>query len=259
MFPILFKIGPLTLHTYGMLISLGFIAGISLAIYLGKKEDIAKEKILDIGFYTLLSAIIGSRLFFVLIEYEDFIKNPIDIFKIWEGGLVFFGGLLLAVPVLLIYLKQNRLPALKTFDLLAPCVAIGHAIGRIGCFSAGCCYGKPTSLPWGITFTSPDSMALRGIPLHPTQLYESFAEIGIFIFLLFLRKHKGFNGQIFWTYVLLYSFARFVIEFFRGDTVRGFIYDGFSIAQGMSITLFVASIVFLLYLHKKQRELNKNG
>ena len=120
MYPILFKIGPLTLYTYGVLISLGFIVGIALTLHLGKKEGFAKEKILDIGFYALIAAIIGSRLLFVLIEYKYFIKNPLDIFKIWEGGLVFFGGLLLVVLVLLIYLKKNALPLWKTLDLFAP-------------------------------------------------------------------------------------------------------------------------------------------
>lgn len=253
MFPVLFKIGPLTLHTYGVLISLGFIAGISLALYLGRQQGIAKEKILDIGFYTLLAAIIGSRMFFVLIEYKYFIKHPLDILKIWEGGLVFFGGLFLAVPALLIYFKKNALPVWKTLDLLAPCLALGHAIGRLGCFSAGCCHGKPTNLPWGITFTDPGSMAITGIPLHPTQLYESFSELGIFIFLMFLRKREGFNGRVFWIYALLYSTVRFIIEFFRGDAGRGFIYNGFSIAQGMSIILFLTAISFILFLRNKPR------
>ncbi|MEE8328568.1 MAG: prolipoprotein diacylglyceryl transferase, partial [Thermodesulfovibrionia bacterium] len=254
MYPILFKIGPVTLHTYGVLIALGFIVGIVLALHLGKEEGFVKEKILDIGFYALIAAIIGSRLLFVFIEYKHFIKNPIDIFKIWEGGLVFFGGLLLTVPVLLIYLKKNALPVWKTLDLFAPSLAIGHAIGRIGCFSAGCCYGKPTDLPWGITFNDPNSMAITGIPLHPTQLYESFAEFGIFIFLMVLRKHKGFDGQIMWTYVLLYSAARFIIEFVRGDRIRGFIYGDFSIAQGISVVLFLVALIFLLYNRREKTE-----
>lgn len=246
MYPILFKIGPLTIHTYGVMIALGFIAAITLAIHLGRNEGIAKEKILDIGFYMLLSAIIGSRLFFVIIEYEYFIKNPSDILKIWEGGLVFYGGLFLAIIVLLIYLRKNSLPVFKTLDLLSPSLALGHAIGRLGCFSAGCCHGKPTDLPWGVVFNDPHTLAIRGIYLHPTQLYESFAEFMIFIFLMFLRKRKSFDGRVFWTYVLLYSVARFIIEIFRGDRARGFIYSDFSVAQGISAVLFLTSITFLI-------------
>lgn len=253
MYPLLLKIGPLTLHTYGVLIALGFIIGIVLAVRLGEKEGIVKEKILDMGFYALIAAIVGSRLLFVLIKYEYFIENPIDIFKLWEGGLVFYGGLFLAVLALLFYFKKNALPTWKTLDVFAPSLAIGHAVGRIGCFSAGCCHGKPTDLPWGVTFNDPNSLAITGIPLHPTQLYESVAEVGIFIYLMLLRKHKSFDGQIALTYVLLYSIARFIIEFFRGDNrARGFIYNDFSIAQGLSVVLFLAAIIFMLLLRSKQ-------
>ncbi len=252
MHPILYEIGPFTLHTYGVLLALGFLAGITLALHLGKKEGFPKEKIVDIGFYSLLAAIVGSRLLFVIIEYKHFIENPIDIFKLWEGGLVFFGGLLLAFFVLLIYFKKNALPLWKTLDLFAPSLAIGHAIGRLGCFSAGCCHGKPTNVPWGVTFDNPDSLAILGTPLHPTQLYGAGSELVIFIFLMLLRRRKSFNGQIFWTYVLLYSVARFIIEFFRGDRARGFIYNDFSIAQGISGVLFLAAIIFIVSLRSKQ-------
>ncbi len=252
MHPILYEIGPFTLHTYGVLVALGFLAGITLALHLGKKEGFPKEKIVDIGFYSLLAAIVGSRLLFVVIEYKHFIENPIDIFKLWEGGLVFFGGLLLAFFVLVIYFKKHVLPLWKTLDLFAPSLAIGHAIGRLGCFSAGCCHGKPTNVPWGITFDNPDSLAILGTPLHPTQLYESGSELVIFIFLMLLRRRKSFNGQIFWSYVLLYSVARFIIEFFRGDRARGFIYNDFSIAQSISSVLFLAAIIFIVSLRSKQ-------
>ncbi len=252
MCPIFLKIGPVTLHTYGVLVALGFVVGIVFAVYFGKKEGIAREKILDIGFYTILAAIGGSRLFFVIIEYKYFLKNPIDIFKVWEGGLVFYGGVLLVIPMILIYFKKNALPAWKTLDIFAPSLAIGHAIGRLGCFSAGCCYGKPTDLPWGVTFTDPHSLAIIGIPLHPTQLYESFAEIGNFAVLLILRKYKKFDGQLVWTYVLIYSVIRFIIEFFRGDRARGFIYNGFSIAQVISLGLFLAAIIFIVSHWRKK-------
>ncbi|UCF86866.1 MAG: prolipoprotein diacylglyceryl transferase [Nitrospiraceae bacterium] len=251
MFPILFQIGPVTVHTYGLLVATGFIVGISLAVHFGKKEGLRKETILDIGFYSLVSAIVGSRLLFVLIEYRHFFQNPLEIFKIWEGGLVFYGGLLLVIPVLFFYFKRHTLPTWKMLDILAPCLAIGHAIGRIGCFSAGCCYGRPTQLPWGITFTHPHSMATTGIALHPTQLYESVAEFIIFVFIIAFNRHKRFNGQILWLYILLYSGMRFFIEFFRGDSERGMIYSNFSIAQGVSIALFGAALYFLVSQRRK--------
>lgn len=252
MHPVLFRIGPLSLHTYGVFIALGFIAGLLLALHQGKKEGFPKEKILDVGFYTLLSAIIGSRLFYVFIEYKYYIKNPIDIFKLWQGGLVFFGGLLLALLVLIVYFRKNALPVWKTLDLFAPSLAIGHAIGRLGCFSAGCCHGKPADLPWSVTFTNPDSLAIIGVPVHPTQLYEALSESIIFVILMLVRKYKRFNGQIFWIYTLLYSAVRFTIEFFRGDEARGFIYKNLSIAQGISAVLFITAIFFMVSLRKKK-------
>ena len=246
MYPILFKIGPLTIHTYGALVAVGFLVGLSLAVKLAKKQGIPGEKILDLGVYLLVSAIIGSRLLFVLIEYKYYIKNPLNIFKLWEGGLVFFGGLLAALPVAIFYLRKNAIPLWSTLDIFAPAIAIGHAIGRLGCFSAGCCHGKITYLPWGITFIHPESLAIRGIPLHPTQLYEAFSEFMVFIFLLLWQRHKSYDGELFGLYILLYSLSRFIIEFFRGDEMRGFIFKGFSTAQGISVLLFLGAIIFMI-------------
>ncbi len=254
MYPILIKIGPVTIYAHGVFVALGFVAGILLALSIGQKDGIPKGKIHDMVFYIFIAAIAGSRLFFILTQLEYYTENPLDIVKIWEGGLVFYGGLLFAVPVLFIYLKKNALPVWKTLDVFAPSLAIGHAIGRIGCFFAGSCYGKPTDLPWGVVFNDPNSPAIKGIPLHPTQLYESFAEAGIFIFLMILRRHKIFDGQIMWTYILLYSAARFIIEFFRGDRIRGFIYGDFSIAQGISVVLFFVAVIFLLYNRRGKTE-----
>jgi phosphatidylglycerol:prolipoprotein diacylglycerol transferase len=251
MFPVFFSIGPINIYTYGLLVAAGFSIGIVLALYFGKKQGISRENILDISFYSLVASIIGSRIFFVLIEYKLFINNPLDIFKIWEGGLVFYGGILLVIPVTYLYIRIKSLPLWMTLDLFAPSLAIGHSIGRIGCFSAGCCYGKPTTLPWGVIFSDPNSMAVTGISLHPTQLYESAAELGIFIILIIMRKNKRFDGQLVLSYLLLYSFARFIIEFFRGDIERGIIFNGFSVAQGISIILFMTSLICLKLLRKK--------
>jgi phosphatidylglycerol:prolipoprotein diacylglycerol transferase len=250
-FPVFFTIGTLKIYTYGLLVAAGFSIGVILALYFGKKQGISRENILDISFYSLLAAIIGSRILFVIIEYRLFISNPLDIFKIWEGGLVFYGGILLVIPVIYGYIRKKSLPLWTTLDVFAPSLAIGHSIGRIGCFSAGCCYGKPTTLPWGVVFSDANSMAVTGISLHPTQLYESAAELGIFIILIIMRKHKSFDGQLVLSYLLLYSFARFIIEFFRGDIERGIIINGFSVAQGISIILFIISLICFTALRKK--------
>ena len=253
MYPVLLKFGPLTIHTYGVLVATGFLLGIGLAVLQAKKEGIPSNKIVDLGFYILLSAIIGSRLFFIFINAGHYIKNPLDIFKIWEGGLVFYGGVLLAVPTAIWYVKKNGIGLWNIADVFAPSIAIGHSIGRIGCFFAGCCYGKPAEgLPWAVTFTNPQSLAQIGIPLHPTQLYESAGEFINFLILITLRRYKSFDGQLFLTYVLLYSILRFIVEFFRGDIGRGFIIYNISLSQGLSILMFLIASGGLIVLRKRK-------
>jgi phosphatidylglycerol:prolipoprotein diacylglycerol transferase len=253
MHPILFKIGFLTIHTYGVLVAAGFLLGLGLAVKQAKKEGIPSNKIVDLGFYVLLSALIGSRLLFILINASHYIENPLEIFKIWEGGLVFYGGVLLTVPTFLWYVRKHSLGVWSTADLFAPSLAVAHAIGRIGCFFAGCCYGKPAEgFPWAVTFTDPESLAIIGIPLHPTQLYESLGEFINFFILIILRRYKSFNGQLFMTYILLYSVLRFIVEFYRGDIGRGFIISQLSLSQGISILMFLVAVAGLIVLRKRR-------
>ena len=254
MFPVLIKIGPLTIHTYGFLIATGFLVALSLALREAKKTDLSNESIIDVGFYALFAGIIGSRLFFILTNWQHYWEHPIDMVKIWEGGLVFYGGVLFAVPTIIWYARKKRLPLWQTADIWAPSIAIGHAIGRLGCFCAGCCYGRPAEgVPWAVTFTNPDSLAIIGTPLHPTQLYESAAELLNFLILITFRRHQSFKGQIFLLYILNYSIIRSVVEMFRGDEVRGFLFPGFSYSQAISVAMFVTAIVFLVILSKRKK------
>jgi phosphatidylglycerol:prolipoprotein diacylglycerol transferase len=258
MHPILFRLGPLTIHTYGFLVAAGFLLALVLAVRHARNEGISSNRLVDLGFYILLAAIIGSRLFFIIINAGYYIKNPLDIFKIWEGGLVFYGGVLLAVPTAIWYMKKNGLGIWRTADVFAPSIAIGHALGRLGCFFAGCCYGKSAeSLPWAVTFTDPESLAQIGVPLHPTQLYESAGEFINFLILITLRKYKSFNGQLFITYLLFYSSLRFVVEFFRGDINRGFIIPQLSVSQGISILMFLVAVIGFIIL--RQRNLHEKS
>lgn len=251
MYPDLFKIGPFTLHTYGVMLAAAFFLALAIAVRQAKREGIAPERILDLGLYLLISAIVGSRILFILTEFKYYINHPLKIFMFWEGGLVFFGGLILAIPVGIYYIRKHRLPLWQVADIAAPSVAIAQAVGRLGCFSAGCCYGKPTNLPWAVTFRDPNSLARLDIPLHPTQLYESLGTFLLFLFLISMRKRKSFDGQIFWLYTLLYSVLRFIIEIFRGDQIRGMILGTpLSTSQGIAILLFGISIYMLFRLKK---------
>ena len=253
MHPILIKIGPLTIHTYGVMIASGFLLGLALAVKQAKKQLIEPDKIVDLGFYVLLAAIIGSRLLFVIINAGHYLKNPIDIFKIWEGGLVFYGGVIFAIPTAIWFIRKKGINLGNTADIFAPSLAIAHAIGRLGCFTAGCCYGKHAEgHPLAVTFSDPECLAPTGVPLHPAQLYESAGELINFLILIALRKHQSFKGQIFWTYLLTYSVIRFTVEFFRGDEARGFLAGNISISQGISILMFMSAIIGLLVFRKRQ-------
>ncbi len=251
MYPILLKIGPVTIHTYGFLVASGFLVALWLAVRQAKRTGFPYEKIVDLAFYSLIMAIIGSRVFFIITNWSYFADNLFDIVKIWEGGLVFYGGLIFAVPTAIWYVKRKDLPLWQTADIFAPSVALGHAIGRLGCFASGCCYGKPAEgIPWAVTFTDPNSLAIIGVPLHPTQLYEAAGEFLNFLILILIRRRQSFNGQLFWMYILNYSVIRFVVEIFRGDEERGLITNGFSIPQGISVLMFITAIFFIIRLKR---------
>jgi phosphatidylglycerol:prolipoprotein diacylglycerol transferase len=253
MYPILFRLGGLTIYAYGFFVALGFVAGVVLANLKARKEGIPFDRVVDLFFYSVLSAILGSRILFVLLHLSAYRENPLEVFRIWEGGLVFYGGLILAIGVSLAYMKWHRLPIWKWADLFSPSIALGLFFGRMGCFFAGCCYGKETSLFWGVTFTNPNSLARLNVPLHPTQLYEAGSSLAIFFFLNWMGRKKAFDGQIFWFFLFLYSAARFLIEVLRDDP-RGFIFgDLLSTSQGFGILLAMISIFMLFYLKRKQR------
>ena len=250
-----FTFGPLTIHTYGLLVATGFLVGLLLAVRQAGKEGISSQKIVDLGFYILLASLIGSRIFYILVNPAPYVRNPLDIFKIWEGGLVFYGGVLLVIPVFIWYVRRHGLGIWRTADIFAPSIAIGHAFGRLGCFFAGCCYGKiAESIPWAVVFTNPECLAPTHVPLHPTQLYEAGGEAINFLFLITLRKYKSFNGQLFMTYILFYSVLRFIIEIFRGDTGRGYIIGTLSVSQGISILMFLGAVIGIVILRRKKAE-----
>lgn len=263
MHPILFEIpkidlgnwviGPIPIRMYGLMIGLGFLISIGLAARRAKKEGINPELILDMGVYLLLAAIVGSRILYVLTTPQEFTRNPLEMFAIWKGGLVFYGGLLAAVPVGIWYVKKHALPVWKTADIMAPSIALAHVFGRLGCFFAGCCYGAPCSGPACITFSDPHSLAPLGIPLFPTQLMESAGEFLIFGLLLALWRYRRFDGQLFALYLIFYAILRFIIEFFRGDVARGVYFGGMiSTSQIIAILIVVTAGAAMAIRWKKE-------
>jgi len=249
--PILFKFGPISVHTYGFFIALAFFTAIIWSSREAKRLGENPERIMDLGFLIILAAIIGSRILFILLNLQDYLEHPINMIKIWEGGLVFYGGLIASILAALWYLKKHRLRIWKYGDILSPAIALGQSIGRVGCLMAGCCYGKETACPWAVRFTDPQTLAMPNIPLHPTQIYESIAALLIFGLLLKLRKRKSFDGQIFWLYIALYAIVRFIIDFFRGDETRTFFHHTLSLTQVLGIALFLSALYMLWSLKKK--------
>jgi phosphatidylglycerol:prolipoprotein diacylglycerol transferase len=247
-------LGPIPIRLYGLMIGIGFLVSIWFASRQAKKEGIDPDRIMDMGIYLLLAAIVGSRLFYVLVNLQEFQRNWLEIFAIWKGGLVFYGGLVGAVAVGLWYARQHKLPLWKTADVVAPYIALGHMFGRFGCFFAGCCYGSPCSGGLCITFSDTHSLAPLGVSLYPTQLFEAGGEFVNFLILFALYRFRKFDGQVFWTYPALYSLLRFIVEFFRGDTERGVYFGGaISTSQIVSIVTFVVSLVMLWRLGRKEQ------
>lgn len=249
MHPVLIEFGVFKIFTYGLLVASGFFFAILLATHQAKKEGLDPQTILDLCFYILIASILGARILYVIVEYEYFLTAPLDVFKIWKGGLVYYGGLILGGLFAFYFIGKRQLPMWKVMDILAPSIALGQGIGRWGCFFAGCCYGKKTDLPWAITFSDPASLAPLNVALHPTQVYLSLNALLIFAFLVWLRKRKSFDGQLLWAYGILYSIGRFVIEYFRGDD-RGFA-GILSTSQFIGIFALTLSVYMLMNLRHK--------
>jgi phosphatidylglycerol:prolipoprotein diacylglycerol transferase len=248
MLPKLISIGDFFLPTYGVLVALGFLAGLLVATRLGRRAGLSPDAITNLGIYCALAGLAGAKLAMFLFDFDYYRRNPREIFSFatLQAGGVFQGGLFLALVVAVFYMRKARLPGLLTADVFAPGIAIGHAIGRLGCFAAGCCWGVACRLPWAVTFTNPDAHALvgvpLGIPLHPTQLYESAAEWIIFGILLWRIQRPHRPGQIIGLYLILYSAARFLVEFVRAHDQPNLLNGPFSNTQWMSLAFLGVGI-----------------
>lgn len=283
MFPELFKI-PYTnfsFNTYGFLLALAFVAGLLVMARLAARDGLDKQKVYDLGLWVLAASLIGSKALMVITEWDSYYRdNPRQIFTLdfFRSGGVYYGGLIAAVIASVVVMRIYKLPWWRTADAFAPGIVIGQAIGRLGCFSAGCCWGKPTSAWYGVHFTD-KGHEITGVPtivshlndpiqqnvwaerlanlggllapihLHPTQLYEAGATLLIFVVLLFLHRRRRFDGQVILAYAMLYSVARFIIEYWRDDP-RGEIFD-LSTSQFIAVVMFVGALAAFIYRARK--------
>jgi phosphatidylglycerol:prolipoprotein diacylglycerol transferase len=258
MLPHLFTIGGFSVPTYGLLVALGFLCGIWLTARLAQRVGIPSDAVLNLGVFCALAGIIGAKLLMILMSPE-YRAHPSEIFSLatLQSAGIFYGGLLAALGAAIWYMRRHHMPVLRTADQFAPGIALGHGIGRLGCFAAGCCWGRPTSVPWAVTFRNPDSVTATdrlNIPLHPTQLYEAFAEwiiSGILIVFL-LRKHR--DGQVLGLYLALYGAVRFVVEFYREHDSSNPLGLGLSLEQWIALILaLVGMTLFVLPTVRRAR------
>lgn len=249
MFPRLLQIGGFTLHTYGLLVALGFGAGLWMAIRLGRRRGLPADRLFDLGIYVALAAVAGSKLLLIVEDWKYYNTHPGEIFSMatLQAAGVFYGGFLAALATAVWYVRKHGLPFLEIADAFVPGVALGHAIGRWGCFASGCCWGRECHLPWAVTFTDPYANQLVGVPLnvpmHPAQLYESAALLVIFGILLFMAGRRSFPGQLLSLYLMLYGVARFLLEYTRDRAGTAMPLGLVSLSQLIALLMIPAGLV----------------
>ncbi len=258
MLPDLLSIGPVTLHTYGLFAAIGFGVGLLVAARTAKRLRLPSERILNMGLFLIAWSLVGARLMYVAMHLAEYRRHPFDVLKVWEGGLVFSGGLVAAGLALGYYLRRHHLSFWPMADLLAPAVAIGQSIGRLGCFMAGCCYGTPTQAWWGVVFTDPRCLAPLNVRLHPTQLYGAFSGLLIFLILMLIAARKKYDGQVLLWFLILQSTARLILERFRGDLPGLFPGTAMSPTQLLSV-LFLLAAVATLVLRNPSKKGGREG
>jgi phosphatidylglycerol---prolipoprotein diacylglyceryl transferase len=251
MFPKLISIGSFFIPTYGTLVAIGFLLALWVTLRLAKRAQLPSEQITNLAIYCALAGLVGAKLFMVLFDFQTYWNDPRSLFSFstLQAAGVYQGGFLLALVTAILYMRRQGLPGFETCDVFMPGLALGQAIGRLGCFSAGCCWGIESHLPWAVTFKSLQAHDLTGvpldIPLHPTQLYESFADALIFLALYYRIGKTHTAGTILGWYLALYSCARFAIEFFRFHE-QG-LHFGLSYTQWISLATLAAGIALLIW------------
>ena len=239
------------------MIALAFLAGLWTATLRAKREKIPGERIADVTLWLMVGAILGARVAYVTTYWkEEFAGRPIwDIFAIWQGGLVYYGGFIGAVVAGAVYIRWKEMPLWKTADVLAPSIALGSVFGRVGCLLNGCCYGRPTDVPWAITFTNPIAHELSGtplnVPLQPTEIYSALFNLALYVFLAWLFRRKKFDGEIFAVYLMGYAVFRGIVECFRGDYTNLHYHFGLTPAQWVGVPMFIAGLALAAILSRR--------
>lgn len=243
MHPDFIRLGPLDIHTYGVLVAIGFLAGLWVAARRAKCEGFAPEQISDLGLWLILAGMAGAKVFHIIFHWDDFQMGWREAgLRSVREGFVFYGGFICASVATIVYARRKKLPLWKLADVMAPSVALGHVFGRLGCFFNGCCHGTACAMPWAVRF--PDRAGGPGQPVHPTQLYEALGNLAIFAGLSLFLRRKRFDGQVWWLYVLSYSALRFVTEIFRGDFKTGG-WGPFTTAQIIAVVLAAVAVAGL--------------
>lgn len=268
MYRVIFKIGPFSLYSYGLMMALAFVAALYVSTLIAKKRGIERERLVDLATWIIIGSIIGARLWFV-VENITFFKNDLmGILRIWEGGMVFYGGFLGGAAAGLYYVRKNKLPLALLADIIAPGFALGISLGRIGCFLNGCCYGKLSST-CSIAFPARDfpppyyqqlrdglisSNAPHSLPVIPTQLIASGAALLIFGILLFIIKRNMRRGAVFSIFLILYGIDRFIVDFFRHYSADAMKLGLISFSQMTSIVLVLLGSIFLFLIYSKRKQ-----
>jgi phosphatidylglycerol:prolipoprotein diacylglycerol transferase len=251
-----------TVHTFGVLLALAYLAGLWWLRREARREGIDVDSVTSLGFWAIGGAIIGAKALMIVRDFREFAVAPSEIFSssVLAAAGDFYGGFIGALVASAIFFRHHReLAVWRVADLCGPAIALGQAIGRIGCFMAGDDYGKPTDVPWGVAFTDPDASRIGGAPLgvrlHPVQLYESLVCLLLFVLLVRLSRRKRFDGEVILAYTTLYAIARFVLEFFRGDADRGFVFGGM-LSTSQFIAAILGPVAILLWLVRRRRQAN---
>ncbi len=282
MHPVLFELFGYPVHLYAVMIAAGFLTAAWMAVRQGERIGVHRDITLDLCWWMLVSGLIGSRIAFIIVNWDQYLYPCIDIAKFnalhpprpgespltepdcwrllrfWNGGLVFLGGMVGALLTFWWFVRREKLKVLPLADALIPYVGIGQFFGRLGCLAAGCCWGQPTELPWGISFPGRsmvseqhanlhliDSVRQASLPIHPTQLYDAFAGLLLFAALVFVRQRKRYHGQVLIWWMLLYSLLRSTIELFRGDSERGYVFEVVSEPLNRFLGLPAQAVTFL--------------